>query len=159
MFLCQPTFWELILTSQLILNWCVYNFEFLHRINFISSLMFWTSSKPFMLCFVVRNILVLFLYEFRSGQYVWEDHRPRSGVWKGTSGGEAISFSGCDDDQTSIDTSVKTQFLESVTQNFSCIKETTNRILKSEIGTCHSCFNCTILANALIVHMNRHYRE
>ncbi|CAL4915626.1 unnamed protein product [Urochloa decumbens] len=41
----------------------------------------------------------------RSGQYVWEDHRPRSGVWKGTSGGEAISFSGCDDDQTSADTS------------------------------------------------------
>ncbi|KAJ8649946.1 hypothetical protein MRB53_002969 [Persea americana] len=41
----------------------------------------------------------------QSGQYVWEDHRPRSGVWKGTSGGEAISFSGCDDDQTSVDTS------------------------------------------------------
>lgn len=42
----------------------------------------------------------------RSGHYVWEDHRPRSGVWKGTSGGEVISFSGCDDDQTSADTSV-----------------------------------------------------
>ncbi|PON99781.1 Zinc finger, LSD1-type domain containing protein [Trema orientale] len=41
----------------------------------------------------------------RSGQYIWEDHRPRSGVWKGTSGGEVISFSGCDDDQTSADTS------------------------------------------------------
>ncbi|KAF4354858.1 hypothetical protein G4B88_030924 [Cannabis sativa] len=41
----------------------------------------------------------------RSGQYVWEDHRPRSGVWKGTSGGEVISISGCDDDQTSADTS------------------------------------------------------
>jgi hypothetical protein len=41
----------------------------------------------------------------RSGQYVWEDHRPRSGTWKGTSGGEAISFSGCDDNQTSADTS------------------------------------------------------
>ncbi|XP_058086466.1 metacaspase-1-like [Magnolia sinica] len=41
----------------------------------------------------------------RTGQYVWEDHRPRSGAWKGTSGGEAISFSGCDDDQTSADTS------------------------------------------------------
>lgn len=37
---------------------------------------------------------------------MWEDHRPRSGVWKGTSGGEVISFSGCDDDQTSADTSV-----------------------------------------------------
>ncbi|XP_074283053.1 metacaspase-1-like [Silene latifolia] len=41
----------------------------------------------------------------RSGQYVWEDHRPRNGRWKGTSGGEAISFSGCDDNQTSADTS------------------------------------------------------
>lgn len=41
----------------------------------------------------------------RSGQYVWEDHRPRNGRWKGTSGGEAICFSGCDDDQTSADTS------------------------------------------------------
>lgn len=45
-------------------------------------------------------------YSFRSGKYVWEDHRPRSGVWKGTSGGEVISISGCDDDQTSADTSV-----------------------------------------------------
>lgn len=41
----------------------------------------------------------------RSGQYVWEDHRPRSGVWKGSNGGEVISFSGCDDNQTSADTS------------------------------------------------------
>lgn len=40
-----------------------------------------------------------------SGQYVWEDHRPRSGRWKGTSGGEVFSFSGCDDNQTSADTS------------------------------------------------------
>ncbi|KAG6530302.1 metacaspase-1-like [Zingiber officinale] len=40
----------------------------------------------------------------RSGVYAWEDHRPRNGAWKGTSGGEAISFSGCDDDQTSADT-------------------------------------------------------
>jgi len=37
---------------------------------------------------------------------VWEDHRPRSGRWKGSSGGEVISFSGCDDHQTSADTSV-----------------------------------------------------
>ncbi|KAL8159347.1 hypothetical protein V2J09_000884 [Rumex salicifolius] len=41
----------------------------------------------------------------RNGQYIWEDHRPRSGTWKGSSGGEVISFSGCDDDQTSADTS------------------------------------------------------
>lgn len=37
---------------------------------------------------------------------MWEDHRPRSGRWKGTNGGEVISFSGCDDNQTSADTSV-----------------------------------------------------
>lgn len=37
---------------------------------------------------------------------MWEDHRPRSGIWKGTNGGEVISFSGCDDNQTSADTSV-----------------------------------------------------
>ncbi|CAA3017270.1 metacaspase-1-like [Olea europaea var. sylvestris] len=40
----------------------------------------------------------------RTGRYAWEDHRPPSGAWKGTSGGEVISFSGCDDDQTSADT-------------------------------------------------------
>ncbi|XWS51542.1 hypothetical protein CRYUN_Cryun12cG0185100 [Craigia yunnanensis] len=42
----------------------------------------------------------------RQGRYVWEDHRPRSGMWKGTNGGEVVSFSGCDDDQTSADTSL-----------------------------------------------------
>ncbi|GLT39890.1 hypothetical protein SLA2020_140570 [Shorea laevis] len=41
----------------------------------------------------------------RNGRYYWEDHRPRSGMWKGTSGGEVISFSGCDDNQASADTS------------------------------------------------------
>ncbi|XP_022776424.1 metacaspase-1-like [Durio zibethinus] len=40
-------------------------------------------------------------YESQGG-YVWEDHCPRSGMWKGTSGGEVICFSGCDDDQNSI---------------------------------------------------------
>jgi len=45
----------------------------------------------------------------RDGRYVWEDHRPRTGMWKGSNGGEVISFSGCDDDQTSADTSVKSQ--------------------------------------------------
>lgn len=46
----------------------------------------------------------------RTGQYVWEDHRPRSGIWKGSNGGEVISISGCDDDQTSADTSVSYNF-------------------------------------------------
>ncbi|CAL9226768.1 unnamed protein product [Arabidopsis halleri] len=40
----------------------------------------------------------------RLGNYEWEDHRPPSGMWKGTSGGEVFSFTGCDDDQTSADT-------------------------------------------------------
>ncbi|KAK4267992.1 hypothetical protein QN277_024701 [Acacia crassicarpa] len=40
----------------------------------------------------------------RKGQCAWEDHRPRSGVWKGSNGGEVISFSACDDHQTCADT-------------------------------------------------------
>ncbi|CAA7038961.1 unnamed protein product [Microthlaspi erraticum] len=40
----------------------------------------------------------------RLGKYDWEDHRPQSGMWKGTGGGEVFSFTGCDDDQTSADT-------------------------------------------------------
>ncbi|CAM8933354.1 unnamed protein product [Rhodiola kirilowii] len=40
----------------------------------------------------------------KQGQYAWEDHRAKNGTWKGTSGGEVISFSSCDDDQTSADT-------------------------------------------------------
>ncbi|KAL0397419.1 UNVERIFIED_CONTAM: Metacaspase-1 [Sesamum calycinum] len=36
---------------------------------------------------------VLNWLSYRSGQYVWEDHRPQSGNWKGASGGEVISFS------------------------------------------------------------------
>lgn len=55
-------------------------------------------------------VVVLRLILCRTGRYVWEDHRPRSGTWKGTSGGEAISFSGCDDHQKSADTDVKFTF-------------------------------------------------
>ncbi|KAL5716798.1 hypothetical protein ACHQM5_009918 [Ranunculus cassubicifolius] len=40
-----------------------------------------------------------------NGQYIWDDHTPRSGAYKGTSGGLALSFSACDDHQTSVDTS------------------------------------------------------
>ncbi|XXG77971.1 hypothetical protein AAC387_Pa08g2014 [Persea americana] len=58
----------------------------------------------------------------RSGQYVWEDHRPRSGVWKGTSGGEAISFSGCDDDQTSADTSALSRITSTGAMTFCFIQ-------------------------------------
>ncbi|KAF3445621.1 hypothetical protein FNV43_RR10797 [Rhamnella rubrinervis] len=58
----------------------------------------------------------------RSGQYVWEDHRPRSGVWKGTSGGEVISFSGCDDDQTSADTSALSRITSTGAMTFCFIQ-------------------------------------
>ncbi|KAJ4774110.1 Metacaspase-1 [Rhynchospora pubera] len=58
----------------------------------------------------------------RSGQYMWEDHRPRSGVWKGTSGGEAISFSGCDDDQTSADTAALSKITSTGAMTFCFIQ-------------------------------------
>ncbi|XP_077213542.1 metacaspase-1-like [Tasmannia lanceolata] len=47
----------------------------------------------------------------RSGIYQWEEqnpqssiYNPRPSIYKGTSGGLAVAFSGCDDDQTSADT-------------------------------------------------------
>ncbi|KAK3447415.1 hypothetical protein EUGRSUZ_A02943 [Eucalyptus grandis] len=58
----------------------------------------------------------------RSGQYIWEDHRPRSGVWKGTSGGEVISFGGCDDNQTSADTSALSQVTSTGAMTYSLIQ-------------------------------------
>nr|DAD18289.1 TPA_asm: hypothetical protein HUJ06_019752 [Nelumbo nucifera] len=56
----------------------------------------------------------------KSGRYRWEDHNPPSGVWKGTSGGEAICFSSCDDYQKSIDTMVlsKTTYTGAMTYGF-----------------------------------------
>ncbi|KAI8532280.1 hypothetical protein RHMOL_Rhmol11G0201300 [Rhododendron molle] len=39
----------------------------------------------------------------RQGNYIWDDHRT-STAYKGTSGGTAICFSACDDNQTSLDT-------------------------------------------------------
>eukprot|EP00268_Persea_americana_P046184 TRINITY_DN4750_c0_g1_i10.p1 TRINITY_DN4750_c0_g1~~TRINITY_DN4750_c0_g1_i10.p1 ORF type:complete len:137 (+),score=20.79 TRINITY_DN4750_c0_g1_i10:2277-2687(+) len=61
-------------------------------------------------------------YGCRSGQYVWEDHRPRSGTWKGTNGGEAISFSGCDDNQTSADTSALSRITSTGAMTYSFIE-------------------------------------
>ncbi|KAI4369310.1 hypothetical protein MLD38_017765 [Melastoma candidum] len=58
----------------------------------------------------------------RTGGYMWEDHRPRSGIWKGTSGGEVISFSGCDDDQTSADTSALSRITSTGAMTFSFIQ-------------------------------------
>ncbi|KAL8149339.1 metacaspase-1-like [Apium graveolens] len=58
----------------------------------------------------------------RTGKYAWEDHRPKSGVWKGTNGGEVISFSGCDDDQTSADTSALSKVTSTGAMTFSFIQ-------------------------------------
>ncbi|KAL0464275.1 UNVERIFIED_CONTAM: Metacaspase-1 [Sesamum latifolium] len=58
----------------------------------------------------------------RSGQYVWEDHRPPSGNWKGASGGEVISFSGCDDNQTSADTSALSKITSTGAMTFCFIQ-------------------------------------
>ncbi|XP_039121724.1 LOW QUALITY PROTEIN: metacaspase-1-like [Dioscorea cayenensis subsp. rotundata] len=58
----------------------------------------------------------------RNGQYWWEDHRPPSGVWKGTHGGEAISFSGCDDHQTSADTSALSKITSTGAMTFCFIQ-------------------------------------
>ncbi|KAG8391474.1 hypothetical protein BUALT_Bualt01G0191500 [Buddleja alternifolia] len=58
----------------------------------------------------------------RSGHYVWEDHRPRSGVWKGSNGGEVISFSGCDDNQTSADTSALSKITSTGAMTFCFIQ-------------------------------------
>ncbi|KAF5946257.1 hypothetical protein HYC85_016485 [Camellia sinensis] len=58
----------------------------------------------------------------RMGQYVWEDHRPQSGVWKGTNGGEVISFSGCDDDQTSADTAALSKITSTGAMTFCFIQ-------------------------------------
>ncbi|XP_061995514.1 metacaspase-1-like [Rosa rugosa] len=58
----------------------------------------------------------------RGGKYVWEDHRPRSGIWKGTSGGEVISISGCDDDQTSADISALSKITSTSAMTFCFIQ-------------------------------------
>lgn len=58
----------------------------------------------------------------KTGKYVWEDHRPKSGVWKGTNGGEVISFSGCDDDQTSADTSALSKVTSTGAMTYSFIQ-------------------------------------
>ncbi|KAK4848789.1 hypothetical protein QYF36_017361 [Acer negundo] len=57
-----------------------------------------------------------------TGHYVWEDHRPRTGTWKGTSGGEVISFSGCDDNQTSSDTTALSKVTNTGAMTFSFIQ-------------------------------------
>ncbi|KAL0365153.1 UNVERIFIED_CONTAM: Metacaspase-1 [Sesamum angustifolium] len=40
----------------------------------------------------------------REGHYAWENHGRQSAIYKGTSGGLAVSLSACDDHQVSVDT-------------------------------------------------------
>ncbi|KAF5777005.1 putative metacaspase type I, plant [Helianthus annuus] len=62
------------------------------------------------------------LYYCRSGRYVWEDHSPQSGFFKGTNGGEVIFFSGCDDDQSSADTVALSKVTSTGAMTFSFIQ-------------------------------------
>ncbi|XP_024401505.1 metacaspase-1 isoform X1 [Physcomitrium patens] len=64
-----------------------------------------------------------FLCRFnRYGQFTWEDHRPANRRWKGTSGGQAYSFSGCDDSQTSADTSALSKITSTGAMTFCFIQ-------------------------------------
>ncbi|KAL9242607.1 hypothetical protein vseg_016593 [Gypsophila vaccaria] len=45
----------------------------------------------------------------RSGKSEWKDQRPKNNVWKGTSGGEVVAISGCDDHDTSAETPWETK--------------------------------------------------
>jgi hypothetical protein len=64
-----------------------------------------------------------FLCRFnRYGQFKWEDHRPANRRWKGTSGGQAYSFSGCDDSQTSADTSALSKITSTGAMTFCFIQ-------------------------------------
>jgi len=60
------------------------------------------------------------------GKCAWEDQRPKNGMWKGTMGGEAISFSGCDDDQTSADTKALSKITSTGAMTYSFIKAIEN---------------------------------
>ncbi|CAH1416261.1 unnamed protein product [Lactuca virosa] len=58
-----------------------------------------------------------------SGHYEWEDHRPTApGIYKGSNGGEVISISGCDDDQTSADTSALSKITSTGAMTFCFIE-------------------------------------
>lgn len=56
------------------------------------------------------------IYVVREGYYQWEDHGSFSTTYKGTNGGRAISISACDDHQISLDTTVSTEFFNSLFQ-------------------------------------------
>ncbi|EPS69427.1 hypothetical protein M569_05332 [Genlisea aurea] len=70
----------------------------------------------------ILDLSYLCRMDSRSGSYAWEDQRPRSGIWKGTSGGEAICFSGCDDDQVSADTAALSKVTTTGAMTFAFIQ-------------------------------------
>lgn len=82
----------------------------------------------------------------RSGRYAWEDHRPRSGAWKGTSGGEVISFSGCDDSQTSADTDALSKVTSTGAMTYSFI-QAVERAQGTTYGSILNSMRSTITAN------------
>ncbi|MFS8017162.1 hypothetical protein Hanom_Chr15g01377121 [Helianthus anomalus] len=51
-----------------------------------------------------------------------EDYSPESGIFKGTNGGEVISFSGCDDDQSSADIAALSKVISTGAMTFSFIQ-------------------------------------
>lgn len=54
------------------------------------------------------------------GQHIWEDQRVRT--YKGTAGGDAICFSGCEDSQTSADTNALSKTANTGALTFAFIK-------------------------------------
>ncbi|BBN17812.1 metacaspase-1 [Marchantia polymorpha subsp. ruderalis] len=83
----------------------------------------------------------------RQGQWAWEDHRS-SRVYKGTNGGEAYSFSGCDDGQTSADTSALAKSASTGAMTFSFIQAVERREAMTYAGLLSSMRNSIRRANS-----------
>lgn len=74
----------------------------------------------------VLDLPYVCVFKPRLGICEWEDHTPRSGAPKGTSGGEAISFTGCADDQTSADSKAISKITSTGAMTTSFIKALEN---------------------------------
>ncbi|KAJ3692639.1 hypothetical protein LUZ60_011734 [Juncus effusus] len=79
----------------------------------------------------------------KSGQYDWEDHRPRNGIYKGTEGGQVFCFSGCDDDQTSADTTALSRGTQTGAMTF-CFIQAIEQGQASTYGTILNSMRSTI---------------
>ncbi|KAF6141589.1 hypothetical protein GIB67_023761 [Kingdonia uniflora] len=80
-----------------------------------------------------------------NGQYVWENDSSGSGAYKSTSGGLAVSFSGCGDNQTSADTSVCIQALSGNTMTGAM----TYSFIQAAQGAPGLTYGCLLNANAI----------